>query len=226
MSSKIELLPCPFCGGAPTKRSSSGDERDGYADRVSYVCSGCGCAKGACGDSAKGGYADNSKVEESALAAWNTRIDAPPELAELQATIAQQAAEIERLRQLPTRNALIKERERLKDEIERLKGGQGEPFGWFTDDHVDDKSATTYTPAVADRWRSKGWPVTPLYTSQPAPVSVVTREQVEVVAESIYWQWSGREGFVPWVKGCNSLKQDEARSIAWTTLNKVKELNK
>ena len=61
--------------------------------------------------------------------------------------------------------------------------------------------------------------------SPPAPVAVVTREQVEIVAESIYWQWAGREGFVPWVKGGNSMKQDEARSIAWSTLDKVKELN-
>lgn len=64
-----------------------------------------------------------------------------------------------------------------------------------------------------------------VFTEPQSPASVVTREQVEIVAESIYWQWACREGFVPWVTGGNSLKQDEARSIAWSTLDKVKEPN-
>lgn len=72
----FELKPCPFCGGTPVKRRSSGDERDGYADRVSYACPSCGCSQGAIGDTSKGGYADNSKVEEAALAKWNTRTPA------------------------------------------------------------------------------------------------------------------------------------------------------
>lgn len=45
---------------------------------------------------------------------------------------------------------------------------QGEPVGWYTEDHLDDKSATTYNAEVAQRWRAKGWPVTPLYTT-PQP---------------------------------------------------------
>jgi|ERR1700712_5315183 len=76
MTNKTELLPCPFCGGAAQKIRSSGDERDGYADHVSSICSGCGCRRGAVGDSRKGGYADNSQVEALALAAWNTRAPA------------------------------------------------------------------------------------------------------------------------------------------------------
>ena len=58
---------------------------------------------------------------------------APPELAELQATIAQQAAEIERLTKIAYaahgafRMETLAERDLLKAEIERLKGGQGEP---------------------------------------------------------------------------------------------------
>lgn len=46
---------------------------------------------------------------------------------------------------------------------------QGEPVGWYTEDHLDDKSATTYNAEVAQRWRAKGWPVTPLYL-HPKPV--------------------------------------------------------
>ena len=49
-----------------------------------------------------------------------------------------------------------------------LTHAEGEAFGWFTEDHDTDKSATTYDPVVADRWRGKGWPVWPLYT-HPAP---------------------------------------------------------
>jgi hypothetical protein len=41
---------------------------------------------------------------------------------------------------------------------------QGEPVAWHTEDHLDDKSATTYSKAVAERWAAKGWPVTNLYT--------------------------------------------------------------
>ncbi|PZS96360.1 hypothetical protein A7X66_09340 [Stenotrophomonas maltophilia] len=44
----------------------------------------------------------------------------------------------------------------------------GEPIGWYTEDHLTDRSATTYDRAVADRWRAKGWPVSPLYTAPTA----------------------------------------------------------
>lgn len=73
MESKNELKECPFCGGIPKMIKASGDERDGYADRISFVCQSCGCSRGACGDTSKAGYADNSTVERRALSAWNTR---------------------------------------------------------------------------------------------------------------------------------------------------------
>ena len=41
------------------------------------------------------------------------------------------------------------------------------PIGWFTDDHLTDRSATTYDKTVADRWVAKGWPITPIYTAPP-----------------------------------------------------------
>ena len=43
-----------------------------------------------------------------------------------------------------------------------------EPIGWYTEDHLDDKSATTYSWTVAERWVEKGWPVSPLYAA-PVP---------------------------------------------------------
>lgn len=52
--------------------------------------------------------------------------------------------------------------ESLEARIKELT--QGEPVAWFTEDHLTDKSATTWDSAVADRWRHKGWQVWNLYT--------------------------------------------------------------
>lgn len=71
----ITPLPCPFCGSSPRKCNEWGDERNGYADTVVYQCTGCGVQIGATGDTSKPGYADNSKIEEQALAKWNRRIE-------------------------------------------------------------------------------------------------------------------------------------------------------
>jgi hypothetical protein len=43
-----------------------------------------------------------------------------------------------------------------------------EPVAWYTDDHLTDRSATTYSKDMVYRWQCKGWPVTPLYTTPPA----------------------------------------------------------
>lgn len=67
---------CPFCGGLAKRHYEYGDERTGYADRVFYRCEDCSVQRGARGDTSKGGYADNSTVEERALAAWNQRSNA------------------------------------------------------------------------------------------------------------------------------------------------------
>lgn len=64
---------------------------------------------------------------------------------------------------------------------------QQEPYGWHTEDHLTDRSATTYSKDVADRWKSKGWPVTPLYTSPQAqrkPWVGLTPEQRAAIAEA------------------------------------------
>lgn len=45
---------------------------------------------------------------------------------------------------------------------EELKITQ-QPKAWFTEDHLADKSSTTYDKSVADRWTEKGWPVSELY---------------------------------------------------------------
>lgn len=36
------------------------------------------------------------------------------------------------------------------------------PVAWFTEDHLTDRSATTYDIYIVERWINKGWPVTAL----------------------------------------------------------------
>ncbi|CUJ52962.1 Uncharacterised protein [Achromobacter xylosoxidans] len=47
--------------------------------------------------------------------------------------------------------------------------GEAQPVAWFTDDHLIDKSATTWDRTVAERWRAKGWSVRPLVYGDAAP---------------------------------------------------------
>jgi len=42
-----------------------------------------------------------------------------------------------------------------------------EPVAWHTEDHLTDRSATTYRKDMVYSWECKGWPVTPLFTSPP-----------------------------------------------------------
>ena len=57
-----------------------------------------------------------------------------------------------------------------------------EPVAWFTEDHRADKSATTYSKKMAERWKEKGWPVTPLYTSPPQREWVgLTDEEINIL---------------------------------------------
>jgi len=66
---------------------------------------------------------------------------------------------------------MVEEQQRMAKRIEeleaRLAQPEQEPVAWFTEDHREDKSATTYSKKMSERWKEKGWPVTPLYTSPP-----------------------------------------------------------
>ena len=118
--------------------------------------------------------------------------DAPPELAELQA---------------PTNGALIKDLTEViaqqAAEIERLKGGQGEPVAWIAEACGPDGTAyrrTVSTTTITHRDAKYAWgervvsqyeiKIRPLFTSQPAPVSVSvapTDEQIlEAMRSAIY----------------------------------------
>ena len=62
-----------------------------------------------------------------------------------------------------------------------------EPVGWHTEDHLTDRSATTYSKDMAYRWECKGWPVTPLYTSPPAKQWVVlTADEYHTIRNSTW----------------------------------------
>lgn len=64
-----------------------------------------------------------------------------------------------------------------------------------------------------------------LYAEQPAPVAVGVPmpgrrpipDGIESLAKQVYQSWESQPGFVPWVDGGNSTKQDEARQIASRT---------
>lgn len=82
-------------------------------------------------------------------------------------------------------HALKQERDALRAQ---LPSQGGEAVAWHTEDQLTDKSATTYDPEVAKRWRAKGWPVTPLYTHPADQVAddltmvKVSRELLEQIA--------------------------------------------
>ncbi|NYT81393.1 hypothetical protein H0A70_07810 [Alcaligenaceae bacterium] len=76
-----------------------------------------------------------------------------------------------------------------KRAIEADRKHRGEPVAWYTEDHLTDKSATTYDPVVADRWRAKGWPVHCLYAApQPAEPTIrnppTVAEPVKVLSDA------------------------------------------
>lgn len=143
---------------------------------------------------------------------------------ELQATIARLTAENERLK-----TACSKEFEsvqQLSAEVERLKGGQGEPFGYwlypknlplhgrFSKPDPDMQSA-----AVVE-----AFDITPLYTSQPTPVSVVLPElPVDWRTRFEEDQDSNEDGIASFSP--DSYMQDEINELR-ACLGKVKELNK
>jgi hypothetical protein len=52
--------------------------------------------------------------------------------------------------------------------VEQTRALTGEPVAWFTDDHLTDKSATTWDRETAERWKVKGWTVKALYAARPA----------------------------------------------------------
>jgi cell division protein FtsB len=55
---------------------------------------------------------------------------------------------------------------------------------------------------------------------QGSPLRNEHDDDAEREAQKIYESWAGHDGFVPWVKGGNSIKQDEARRLARAAMGK------
>lgn len=55
----------------------------------------------------------------------------------------------------------------------------GEACAWFTEDHLTDKSATTWDRTIAERWRAKGWPVQSLFAAPQASAYGHTPEPLD-----------------------------------------------
>jgi hypothetical protein len=170
---------------------------------------------------------------------------APPELAELQATIAEQRqllatrVEASRLDEAnETIARLMAENERLKsesfeslynesiDEIERLKGGQGEAVAWGnTSDLAAIAGGALWSGTL---WGVKNHPIyearIPLYTSQPAPVSVVRCSFCDVTGESGN-PWSCQHETVDGVLIYRVIGCKDHKHLVDACLDKVKEMN-
>jgi hypothetical protein len=122
------------------------------------------------------------------------------ELAELQATIDRLTAENERLNTVNSDLLLggeivdkmceevMDERDQLKDEIERLKGGQGETVAEVVNHQSRDMCKVTVQNVKLLRSVPDG---TKLYTSQPAPVSVVPGKDLRAQYET----WADANGY-------------------------------
>ncbi len=85
----------------------------------------------------------------------------------------------------------------------------GEPVGWYTEDHLTDRSATTYDCTVADRWRAKGWPVAPLYA---APAQAVDLGQFREVVSAMNTRLQSVIGdnMMPWSERDKASKEQAA----------------
>lgn len=112
-----------------------------------------------------------------------------------------------------------------------------EAVAWHTDDHLTDKSATTYDSDVAERWKAKGWPVTPHFLApQPAipeGMALVPIEPTEAMIEAGKWQIQVLNGLesaykaviaAAGVKPCRkpSKLQEEINAVAASIHAKVK----
>lgn len=58
-------------------------------------------------------------------------------------------------------------------------------LAWHTEDHLADKSATTYDAEVAARWAEKGWPLYPLFDQEQVDVLLAEIDQLKAENEAL-----------------------------------------
>ena len=94
-------------------------------------------------------------------------------------------------------------------------------LAWRTEDHLTDKSATTYKAEVAVRWAEKGWPVDPLFDQ--AQVDVLLAEIGQLKAENQMLRdedlkWQGlreQEGEIEKLNAENEALRKDAERYRW-----------
>lgn len=81
----------------------------------------------------------------------------------------------------------------LKRKIEELEAAlqpslpqDVEPVAWHTEDHLTDRSATTYDRECVERWLQKGWPVTPMYYSHEGNMAALPQDVEERIEKEAF----------------------------------------
>lgn len=182
-----ELLPCPFCGNSA--------EFVPYKDNgLTLKCKSMGCIQRNQRTLRYGiDWLRTSMAEH-----WNTRaLSAQPSPGGQDGLVQEALEYFERAGNAGDRQYVAAIRAALA-----ARQPVGEPIGWYTDDHLTDRSATTYDRTVAERWRAKGWPVSPLYAAPPAQaVDLGQFRQVVIEARCSY----ERERWLSDVAECDRL---------------------
>ena len=196
-----ELKACPFCSCTDIGEVTINLILEQRHRRFKVYCKACQCRT------------SEHKTRKEARIYWNTRAQLPSQGGEAVEVVGYGCeGQIEVLKHVPLTGGMkVSGREREKYNVplmtvaqhERIlaaRVGSAEPVAWHTEDQLTDKSATTYDPEVAKRWRAKGWPVTPLYThpadqvADDLTMAKVSRELLELLCEMV--DLHGRRGTV------------------------------
>lgn len=68
-----------------------------------------------------------------------------------------------------------------------------EAVAWYTDDHLSDRSATTWDPETAARWEAKGWKVWMLYKGSDV---MAMQARYEVALDALRGEVADRDAVI------------------------------
>lgn len=72
----------------------------------------------------------------------------------------------------------------IRESLAQPAQPEQEPVAWYTEEHLTDRSATTFSKEMADKWKAKGWPITTLYTSPPKLQPLTDEQIADMCAEA------------------------------------------